>query len=115
MPSTPRAPSLRHRSAGNSLVSSICAARGAISFAVKSRTESRSMSMVSPCSNLRKFMVATLFRSIGAAGKRHQRLKHGSDVAAVVSVHLAARHGKRAAGADDLRFREQRAGAGLED
>jgi len=38
MPSTPRSPSLRQRSGGNSLERSISAARGAISLAAKSRT-----------------------------------------------------------------------------
>jgi hypothetical protein len=47
-PSRPRLPSLRHRSAGNSFLASISAARGAISRDAKSRTVSRSMASVSP-------------------------------------------------------------------
>src|SRR5919108_3601449 len=138
MPRSPSAPSLRHKSAGNSFERSISSARGAISFAAKSRTDSRSMSMVSPCSNLRKFireqktgtdhgffspprrfappllgeegksgkrglsliLGTSSFRCIRAVGKRHQGLLHGSDVGAVVSVHLGARHRKRATGPD---------------
>ncbi len=49
-PSTPTSPSFFHRSAGNSLSWSIAAARGAISFAVKRRTMSRSASISSPSS-----------------------------------------------------------------
>src|SRR5580698_3028009 len=53
IPSTPRSPNLRHRSAGNALSLSIAAARGAISSAAKASTEVRSMSAVSPRSKLR--------------------------------------------------------------
>ncbi len=48
MPSTPRSPSLRHRSIGNWSVRSISAARGAISAWAKSCTASRSASMSAP-------------------------------------------------------------------
>src|ERR1700712_5290349 len=52
-PSTPRSPSLRQRSAGNSLSRSIAAARGAISTAANASTVLRSMSAVSPRSKFR--------------------------------------------------------------
>ena len=48
MPRSPSAPIFGHRSIGNSLERSISAARGAISFAAKSRTVWRSISIVSP-------------------------------------------------------------------
>src|SRR3712207_3314689 len=47
-PSTPRSPSLRQRSAGNSFRASISAARGATSAAAKRATSARRASAVSP-------------------------------------------------------------------
>src|SRR5579859_7774951 len=53
MPCSPSAPSFGHRSRGKVLVLSISFARGAISFAEKSRTVSRIASAVSPRSKLK--------------------------------------------------------------
>src|SRR5688500_824073 len=66
MPSTPRSPNVRHRSAGKRLSSSIRAARGAISASAKRFTASRSASMSSPSGNVR--MRSPVLESAGPAG-----------------------------------------------
>src|SRR4029453_9117482 len=79
MPCRPRSPSFFHRSAGNRLSWSICAARGAISSAAKLRTVSRSISMVSPRSKPRPgswIMVVSVWGLIsgGGAARAQRRL-----------------------------------------
>src|SRR5512146_2576973 len=58
IPSTPRSPSLRQRSAGNSFSRSIAAARGAISRFAKLLTVWRSSSPVSPRSKSSPMVIA---------------------------------------------------------
>src|SRR3954468_22402430 len=70
MPCSPRSPSFGHRSRGNWLVLSISAARGAISFAEKSRTVSRIASAVSPRSKLK---APTVLEMLTKASRKRDR------------------------------------------
>ena len=93
MPSTPSAPSLRHRSGGNSLLRSI--SRGARRDLLGGEVAHR---LAQHGDGLAVVEAEEVHSGVsGVSGEHHQRLLHGGDVLAVLSVHLGARHGQRAA------------------